>query len=149
MPLIYADSHGLDMDRESNEGPLTEGGKRARLRRDTSGGGDDVGSVYEGSEGDTVDGGEKKSSKRIGKGSRGAGGGSRGGAGHSGSFSGRGPGLQLAPSGALGPVGSFSSFGGLPTEGSTQLLLLFHFQLCSFCSQIILLFYIHGSPCFV
>ncbi|KAK3797425.1 hypothetical protein RRG08_035871 [Elysia crispata] len=124
------DSHGLDMDRESNEGPLTEGGKRARLRRDTSGGGDDVGSVYEGSEGDTVDGGEKKSSKRIGKGSRGAGGGSRGGAGHSGSFSGRGPGLQLAPSGALGPVGSFSSFGGLPTEVARQMKTI-NYQLSS------------------
>ncbi|RUS90826.1 hypothetical protein EGW08_001445 [Elysia chlorotica] len=117
---FYQYSRGLDVDGESNDGD-----KRGRLRRDTSTGGDDTGS-----EGDTVDGAERKISKRVGRGSRGAAGVSRGGTGHSGSFSGRGPGMQLAPSGALGPVGSFSSFGGLGAEVARQMKTI-NYQLSS------------------
>ena len=111
-----------------------DGGKRLGARGDY----EDAGSGSD--DGDAVDGREKKSSKRGDRGSRGAGGGSRSGRGHSGSFSGRGPG-QLAPHGALGPVGSFSSFGNLQTEGLPwPVLLWFCFWLRSFALNIAVLY---------
>ncbi|GFO38317.1 glutamate-rich protein 6-like [Plakobranchus ocellatus] len=124
------DYQDTDVEKESYDGPLPgmadqalDGGKRGGGRR-----GEDGGGGLEGSDADRVDGADKKSSRRGAGNSRG-GGESKSGTGVSGHFSGRGH-SQLAPTGALGPVSSLSSFAGLGGEVARQMKTI-NYQLSS------------------